>query len=128
MAIDVVTFTVHLRRTALPGYGEGICATHIRKSLEAGGGDTRGHPFHAKDYGPILRRNGYRIVAKVTEEFRLLRVGDIAVIEPPSRGKISGHVQAWDGRNWISDFLQKDFWPGKFYREEQPDYAIYRYL
>ena len=128
MAIDVIKFITHLRRTALPRYGEGICATHIRESLEVGGGNTKGHPIHAKQYGPTLKRNGYRIVPKVTEEFGLLRLGDIAVIEPPSHGKISGHIQAWEGRIWISDFLQNDFWPGKSYREEQPDYAIYRYL
>jgi hypothetical protein len=53
-------------------------------------------------------------------------IGDVAVIEPTEKGSAAGHIQGWDGRNWISDFVQREFWPGKAYREEQPSYEIYR--
>jgi hypothetical protein len=39
----------------------------------------------------------------------------------------SGHIQGFDGKNWISDFVQKNgFWPDQEYRKETPAYVIYR--
>lgn len=128
MPVDVKKFTVHLRRIALSNYGKGLCATHIRSALEAAGANTAGHPVSAKSYGHILKINGFRIVSKVSDDFREVKPGDIAVIEPPSSGKRYGHIQGWDGKNWISDFVQAGFWPGPAYRNEEPDYEIYRFL
>lgn len=39
----------------------------------------------------------------------------------------AGHIAGYDGKDWISDFVQNGFWPGKAYRTERPDYVIYRY-
>jgi hypothetical protein len=127
MAVDVEKFVLHLRKNSLPPFGRGLCATHVRKALEAGGAHTTGHPVYAKAYDKILRLNGFRVLAKVSEDFRQIEKGDIAVMQPPV-GKSAGHIQAWDGKNWISDFLQTAFWPGPDYRKDEPDYAIYRCL
>ena len=127
MTVNVETFVTHLRSKILPRFGKGLCATHVREALEAAGAVTAGHPFYAKAYGPILRLNGFRVVPKVSEDFRAFRKGDIAVMQP-TRGKNAGHIQAWDGSNWVSDFLQPGFWPGPDCRRDEPDYEIYRHL
>ncbi|WP_426193671.1 hypothetical protein [Massilia sp. DWR3-1-1] len=72
--------------------------------------------------------NGYRIIAKVSDDFQSIRKGDIAVMNPPENGGKAGHIQAWDGSNWVSGFVQRAFWPGPAYRREEPDYEIYRRL
>jgi len=54
-----------------------------------------------------------------------LEVGDVAVIQNPS-SSTAGHIQGYDGANWISDFVQDAFWPGPAYRSEKPAYVIYR--
>jgi hypothetical protein len=127
MAVDVEKFLSHLRKEVLPHFGKGLCATHVRQALEAGGAQTAGHPVYAKAYDRILRLNGFRVLSKVSEDFREIRKGDIAVMQA-TKGKSAGHIQAWDGKNWISDFLQAGFWPGPDYRREEPDYEVYRYL
>lgn len=39
----------------------------------------------------------------------------------------AGHVAGYDGRNWISDFIQNDYWAGPRYRTERPKNAVFRY-
>jgi hypothetical protein len=45
----------------------------------------------------------------------------------PHTGSTAGHVAGYDGKHWVSDFVQRDFWAGKEYRKERPHYAVYRY-
>jgi len=52
--------------------------------------------------------------------------GDIVVIQPYLDQRKSGHIAAFDGRIWISDFIQKDFWSGPGYRTHRPSHAFYR--
>jgi hypothetical protein len=127
MAMDINKFVKHLRENALPPFGNARCAKHVRLALEAGGANTVGHVVDAKSYGRILIKNGYRISPTGTSESWTPMIGDVAVIEPTEKGNSAGHIQAWDGRNWISDFIQREFWPGKAYREEKPSYEIYRH-
>jgi type VI protein secretion system component Hcp len=44
-------------------------------------------------------------------------------------GKQAGHVAGYDGKDWISDFIQLYFWAGPQYRNQRPrpSYAVYRY-
>lgn len=126
MAVDIEKFNAHLRTNALTGFGLGICATKVREALEAAGANTTGHPRQAKNYGHLLRVNGYRIVSDVSTDNRKARPGDIAVIDAAKTGSSAGHIQGWDGQNWISDFVQQGFWPGHAYRKDPPDYDIYR--
>jgi len=126
-AVDVDKFTEHLRNNAdKVGFGKGRCAYFLRQALAAAGYRPATWPVHAKDWGPSLLRAGFHTV-RVDElsAFRPMK-GDVAVIQATSHRK-SGHIQGFDGKNWVSDFVQKNgFWPGKEYREETPTYVIYR--
>lgn len=128
MAIDIKKFVKHLRENALPPFGRGRCARHVRLALEAGGANTVGHLVDAKTYGPILIKNGFRIIPAGASANWTPMTGDVAVIEPTKKGNSAGHIQSWDGGNWISDFVQREFWPGRAYREEEPAYEIYRII
>ena len=59
MSIDKEKFAAHLRKHAVK-LSQRKCAAYIRKALEAGGARTTAYPIDAKDYGPVLLRNGYR--------------------------------------------------------------------
>lgn len=125
MAIDTEKLADHLRRHAEAG-SRSRCAAYVRRALEAGGATTSGHPGDARSYGPLLLRNGFRVI-KVADPATFLPVkGDIVVIAPTANGHRAGHIQGFDGKHWISDFVQQDFWPGPAYRQEQPAYVVYR--
>lgn len=40
------------------------CARYVRVGLEAGGGEVNPRPGSAKDYGPVLERNGFTVVSQ----------------------------------------------------------------
>ena len=127
MAIDKKKFAEYLRTNAHKE-SRSRCATYVRLALEAGGAITKGHPIDAKDYEQVLLRNGYHAIANDSAEapYSPLK-GDIAVIQPTKSGNRSGHIEGYDGKDWISDFIQTGFWPGSSYRKERPGYVIYRY-
>nr|WP_315400472.1 hypothetical protein [uncultured Duganella sp.] len=125
MSIDKERFAAHLRAHAAT-MSTRKCAAHVRRALEAGGADTSGHPVDAKDYGPTLVRNGFHAYRPLSLGAYLPVKGDVVVIEPASTGNRSGHIQGYDGKQWISDFVQSGFWPGPAYRKETPNYVIYR--
>jgi hypothetical protein len=47
-------------------------------------------------------------------------------MEPTKYGNPAGHIAGYDGKSWVSDFVQADFWPGQAYRKEKPSYVVYR--
>ena len=100
-------------------YSTGQCARYVRLAIEAGGGDTTGHPIYAKDWGTTLQRIGFNPVSAGA------KFGDIVVIQPPPND-IAGHIEIYDGSRWVSDFFQRDFWPGPSYRKFKPSYQMYR--
>lgn len=124
MPIDKDKFASHLRTHAAK-LSQRKCAAYVRTALEAGGARTTGHPVHAKDYGPVLEKNCYRMLSQQSLDTYTPLKGDIAVIQPTSRGT-SGHIEGYDGKAWVSDFVQAGFWPGPAYRKEKPNYVIYR--
>lgn len=105
-------------------FGEGACAKHVRLALFAAGRKLNNWPVQAKDWGPSLLALGFVPVATAGY---VAETGDIAVIQPPSSGVQAGHMQGYDGTNWVSDFVQDAFWPGPAYRKDKPAYVIYRY-
>jgi len=129
MPIDIEKFARHLRAHAdstPPGHGK--CGEYIRKALQAGGAHFNEYspPHYGKQYGLTLERLGFHeITVNDPDNFNFIR-GDVVVMEP-YKGGIAGHVAGYDGKNWISDFVQRDFWAGKKYRDERPHYAVYRY-
>lgn len=124
MALDTEKFSQHLRKNAQK-QSIGKCARYVRLALQAGGMAVQNQPLHAKDYGPVLRRMGFsEIKVENPATYKFLK-GDIVIIQPYSEGK-SGHIAAFDGRVWISDFVQRDFWSGAGYRKHRPSHAFYR--
>ncbi|HEY1930491.1 MAG TPA: hypothetical protein VGG99_00620 [Acetobacteraceae bacterium] len=120
---DKQKFAAALDDNALPPFGRGVCATYVRKALEAAGLNTAGHPFYAKDWGPTLLRLGF---AAVPADGFSARLGDVAVIQSTSQS-VAGHIEGFDGKNWVSDFVQPAFWPGPGFRTEKPAYTVYRW-
>jgi hypothetical protein len=102
-------------------FGEGKCAKHLRLALMSAGCAMTTWPVSAKDWGPKLEALGFAAQPAGT----VPQAGDVAVIQPPA-GHEHGHIQGYDGASWISDFRQKEFWPGPEYRKEKPPFLLYR--
>jgi hypothetical protein len=126
MAIDIDTFTRKLRALALPPFGNSVCAKHVRLALEAGGANTSGHPALAREWGPTLLKIGFHLVPIDDPDTYPFRKGDVMVMEPYQGGNPAGHIAGFDGKNWISDFVQRDYWCGPGYRKERPGNVVYR--
>ena len=99
----------------------GYCAKYVRWALESGGMNTDGRPRSAKDYGPFLLKKGFKEVPRGDD-----KIGDIAVIESFTNNP-HGHIEMFNGENWVSDFVQRTFYPGQSYRDAKPNYKIYRW-
>jgi len=69
---------------------------------------------------------GFREIQVEDPDKFIFMKGDIVVIQPHARGNPSGHMAGYDGRIWISDFKQRDFWSGQGYRESKPSHVFYR--
>jgi hypothetical protein len=124
-AVDIDKFAAHLRRHA-ERQSVRRCAKYVREALEAGGGDTTGYPPHAKLWGPTLLRMGFReLHIEHLDTYRPMK-GDVVVLQPYEGGNPSGHIAAYDGKEWISDFVQRDFWSGHGYRKKKPSHVFYR--
>jgi hypothetical protein len=132
MAIDIDKFVKHLDMHAFRDrHGKGQCGEYVRKALEAGGAHFNEYlpPRYGKLYGSTLERLGFhKISVDDPDHFPFIR-GDVMVMQPHKGGKQAGHVAGYDGTNWISDFVQRDFWAGPDYRNQtpRPSYAVYRY-
>jgi hypothetical protein len=125
MPFDTAKFVTHLRAHA-GKHSQSSCAKFVRRALEAGGADTKGHPTPAKLYGPTLLRNGFHVITVENPEKFPFQEGDIVVIEPTKHGNPAGHIAGYDGKGWVSDFTQTGFWPGPVYAKEKPSYVVYR--
>ena len=123
MPFDTEAFATALRKNALPPFGAGKCARFVRLAIEAAGMKTDPHPGSAKDWGPTLERLGFQPVAG--EGYEPVP-GDIAVIQTTTESS-DGHMQGYDGKNWSSDFVQREFWPGPSFRKEKPAFVVFRF-
>ncbi|MDB4582936.1 RHS repeat-associated core domain-containing protein [Draconibacterium sp.] len=109
---------------------EGQCALYVRIAIGKGGINTNKHPVGAAQYGPYLEKWGFSSVNIINPQY--LR-GDIAVIQGYPGGTAGadgvpyGHMQMYNGSQWISDFKQDNFWPGPGYRKNTPSFIIYRF-
>lgn len=96
----------------------------VRAGLQAGGLDIEKYPYYAKDYGPFLLHLGFSKVPNDSPP----QPGDVMVLQPGLNP--SGHVQVWDGKRWVSDFMQPASigrYRKKRYRDIDAPYALYRY-
>lgn len=96
------------------------CAAYCRKGLEAGGLDTSGHPVDAGDYGPFLLKKGASVVSPAGYK---PEKGDVSVFSKNQSHRY-GHIEIFDGKQWVSDFKQNNFSP---YRSNTPPVTIYRF-
>jgi len=119
--IDINKLVTAMDRNALP-QSKGICATNSRLGLEAGGLDTTGHPIDAKDYGPFLVTHG---AAAVSSDNYAPQAGDVAVFEGTDKHKY-GHIEVFDGNQWVSDFMQRGYSPYKD-KTSTPPSTVYRF-
>jgi RHS repeat-associated protein len=101
----------------------GQCAKYVREGLEAGGGNTSGHPAYAKDWGNQLQRMGF---IPIPSDNYVPQSGDVTVFQSRP-GSSAGHIQGYDGDQWISDFFQNGFWPGSVYRNANTPNTTYRH-
>jgi hypothetical protein len=99
---------------------QGKCAMACRKGFEAGGLDTTGHPVDAKDYGPLLTKDG---AAVVSQDSYKPQKADVVVFNG-SDAHPHGHIAVYDGKQWVSDFKQNNMSP---YRSGTPPATIYRF-
>lgn len=100
----------------------GQCALYVRQALAAGGltsFDTN-HPANAYQYGPYLTSAGF---TTVSSSGYTPQTGDVIVFQPVA-GHPSGHIEMYDGSQWVSDFKQKDILPTTDY--QGGSYTVYR--
>lgn len=125
-SFDIGRAVDEMNMYALSGSSK-YCAKFVRFGLEAGGLNTSGRPNSAKDYGPFLESLGFTPV--VTNQYM---AGDIAVFNSIIGYKgvqdhPNGHIQMFNGSQWVSDYRQSDFWPGTDYSTAQPTFQVYRW-
>jgi hypothetical protein len=115
-------------------YGSGHCAQYVREALNTGGGlDIKPPPSsYAKDFGSSLEASGFEEKINVPqgqsglpEGYKPL-IGDVAVIQGTTKNPY-GHMQMYDGSQWVSDFRQNGYWPGPQYRIQKPSSVVYRH-
>jgi hypothetical protein len=121
--LNVSAAVNHLDSAAIPSPGNGQCAQWVRQALDAGGFDDSGHPTDAKNYGPFLTSKGFSDVGSSDSS---PQAGDVVVIQNYPGGSVPGHIAMYDGSQWVSDFVQQDFWGGPGYRQYQPAHEFYR--
>ena len=128
--IDLNQFVNWLDHNAKPGPTE-FCAHQIRLGLESVGANTRGAPVPAKDWGSFLTKSqGFSPLAQ--DSAYSPQVGDIAVFQPANGSNPAGHIEVWDGTQWVSDYKQglplpdgTHFYPNRRKYGPQP-YVVYR--
>lgn len=98
----------------------GLCALYVRKAINAGGVPLFkcGSAWHYKYVLPVLN---FHQVGKQAER----EVGDVVVFQPIG-GRKFGHIAMWNGKQWVSDFKQRNFIVHSDYTKEGCEYAIFR--
>jgi len=104
----------------------GSCGQYTREAINTGGGTPVQKAEFAGNLGPNLVAAGFVAQPAGTTP----RAGDVVVIQPlgggvPRKGH-AGHAAMFDGKIWISDFRQRELYPGGGYRTAHPPYIIYR--
>jgi len=97
-----------------------VCAKHVRMAIEAGGLSTNGRPASATDYDLFLPKLGFTTVVKTNY---IAQKGDIVVFK--SFGDhVHGHIQMYNGSQWVSDFKQNGF---GVWKDGYKEYVIFRW-
>ena len=102
----------------------GHCAKAVRLALDAGGINTDPHPLSAKNYEPYLKKWGF---TEITKTDYIPMKGDIRVFQNYPNGTPHGHIDMYNGENWVSDFIEKGNWPGNNYQKYNTPFSIFRW-
>lgn len=111
---------------------EGACSRYVQEAIKAGGINTPNYYYAGGSYGPKLKEWGFTMISTTLENYTPI-IGDIAVIQGYAGGTQCnfgpcGHIQMYNGVQWVSDFFQKrPFWPGQTYENKSPSFEIYRW-
>lgn len=119
LGFDIDAAVAHLNAAAKEK-STGYCARYVREAIEAGGMSTNGRPDYACNYGPFLLRKGFNQI-NITDPNDYTPIkGDIVVFDTyPGQPKYpAGHIQMYNGEKWVSDFVQRRFWPGTAYEND----------
>lgn len=107
----------HARLIARTSSG-GYAAKHIKEALMKAGYQFKA-PSYPKDYpAQVLPSIGFVEIKKSVQR----QAGDIIVFGATKEFK-GGHIQIFDGANWISDFIQESYSP---YTSGTPSYTVWR--
>lgn len=125
----------HIRANAYPRYIDGKCGkcgAHVSETLRSMGLNFYSpevlhngkYVHYAEDFGPALIKVGFTVIDKRYDR----EIGDIRVFPHTSATHPAGHVDMWDGRHWVSDFIEKGDCPGIMYLNEynSGNYKVYR--
>ena len=85
---------------------------------------------YAKDFGNTLIRYGFKVIYsgnKFPTDYTP-QIGDTRVWDSyPGQKVPAGHIDWWNGTNWVSDYVQQGKWyPGPKYEKYHVSYKIYR--
>ena len=99
------------------GWSLSLCATYVKCALAAGG-----YPYFSCDggaCGPLLEEKGFEEIFRSGPNGETpespgfdskWQPGDVMTIEefikPDGKKQEYGHIMMWNGKNWVSDFLQ----------------------
>lgn len=96
-----------------------MCARGVRLALQAAGAKFQSHPVAAADWGSTLLKIGYR---KINTSFDRPQKGDIYIIDRSVKNRY-GHIAAYSGSAWVSDFKQRSH---AVYKNQKVNYQYYR--
>lgn len=121
MAWDVAAAVEHLNENAQPK-SLGRCGQYTREAIEAGG-VTLTRRASAKDYGSSLLAVGFEALSMTPARHQ---PGDVVIVQPVP-GHPHGHMAMYNGKAWVSDFVQRDIYPGQAYRKHKASFTVYRH-
>lgn len=104
-------------RAAL-GRSIGRCALYVRRALQAAGYEFTPQPSAYQYANGTLAGAGF---VKISNDNYQPQVGDVVVFNRTSKNP-HGHIQIYDGNQWVSDFRQPNFSP---YRQHN-GYTVWR--
>ena len=107
-------------------YGKGLCAPHVKDALHKGGGlDISNLHGGISNYGGVLEKElGFTNIG--FPDTYTPKEGDIAIYGP-EKSHPNGHIQYFDGKNWVSDFIQDNINPNNHRKPYQNHPTIYRH-
>lgn len=89
------------------GRSQGRCALYVRKALQSAGYEFTPNPSAYQYAHGTLAGAGF---AKISSDNYEPQVGDVVVFNRTSRNP-HGHIQIYDGSQWVSDYRQSGFSP-----------------